>query len=113
MLSLRLAWRNVWRNPRRTAVVLTAVSVGIAGAVLSMAVNDTPVLVQFTDTNTFEVMDRDIVEDEFYVLRKYKLVRELAATEPPRARHAGWHRKCRRHRGLGNRLCHSCPGHAH
>ncbi|MHC4841750.1 MAG: hypothetical protein ACYTDT_12505, partial [Planctomycetota bacterium] len=40
---------------------------------------DAPVLVQFTDTKTFEVMDREIVEDEFYVLRKYKLVRELAA----------------------------------
>jgi len=36
-----------------------------------------PVLVQFLDTNTFEVMDRDIVEDEFYVLRRYKIVREL------------------------------------
>lgn len=38
-----------------------------------------PVLVQFLDANTFEVMDRDIVEDEFYVLRKYRIVRELDA----------------------------------
>jgi hypothetical protein len=36
-----------------------------------------PVLVQFLDRNTYEVMDRDIVEDEFYVLRRYKIVREL------------------------------------
>jgi hypothetical protein len=36
-----------------------------------------PVLVQFLDTNTFEVMDRDIVEDEFYVLRKYRILRDL------------------------------------
>lgn len=38
---------------------------------------DKPVLVQFLDANTFEVMDRDIVEDEFYVLRKYRILRDL------------------------------------
>lgn len=38
-----------------------------------------PVLVKFLDTDTYEVMDRDIVEDEFYVLRQWKLIRELDA----------------------------------
>ncbi|MCP4039420.1 MAG: ABC transporter permease [bacterium] len=38
-MLLRMAWRNLWRNPRRTAVALTAISVGIAGCVLSMAIN--------------------------------------------------------------------------
>ncbi len=38
MLTLRLAWRNVWRHGRRTGVVVTAVAVGIAGVVLSMAI---------------------------------------------------------------------------
>jgi hypothetical protein len=38
-----------------------------------------PVLVKFLDTGTFEVMDRDIVEDVFYVLRQHKILRELAA----------------------------------
>ena len=37
-----------------------------------------PVLVKFLDSGTFEVMERDIVEDEFYVLRKFKIMRELA-----------------------------------
>jgi ABC-type lipoprotein release transport system permease subunit len=38
-MLFRMAWRNLWRNPRRTAVVLTAISIGIAGCVLSMAIN--------------------------------------------------------------------------
>lgn len=38
---------------------------------------DRPVLVKFLDSGTFEVMERDIVEDEFYVLRKFKVLREL------------------------------------
>ncbi|MBX3461434.1 MAG: hypothetical protein KF696_15925 [Planctomycetes bacterium] len=36
-----------------------------------------PVVVHFLDRNTFEVMDRDIVEDEFYVLRKHRILRDL------------------------------------
>lgn len=36
-----------------------------------------PVLVKFLDTNGYEVMDRDIVEDEFYVRRRYKIVKSL------------------------------------
>lgn len=29
MMDLRLAWRNLWRNPRRTGVILTAVCIGV------------------------------------------------------------------------------------
>ena len=35
----RLAWRGLFRNPRRTFVVLAAVSVGIAGSALAIATN--------------------------------------------------------------------------
>jgi ABC-type lipoprotein release transport system permease subunit len=28
-MNLQLAWRNIWRNPRRTAVILTAVVIGV------------------------------------------------------------------------------------
>jgi ABC-type lipoprotein release transport system permease subunit len=39
VLVFRMAWRNVWRNPRRTGIVFAAVAIGIAGALLSMSVN--------------------------------------------------------------------------
>jgi ABC-type lipoprotein release transport system permease subunit len=35
----RLAFRNLLRNPRRTGIVIAAVSVGLAGCMLSMAIN--------------------------------------------------------------------------
>ena len=35
----RFAWRNVGRNPRRTVIVGSAISVGLAGVLLAMAIN--------------------------------------------------------------------------
>jgi len=37
MMTLRLAWRNLWRNPRRTAVIFIAVSIGVFGMIFIAA----------------------------------------------------------------------------
>jgi ABC-type lipoprotein release transport system permease subunit len=39
MLAVRMAWRNAWRHPRRTGILIVAVATGIAGTFLSMALN--------------------------------------------------------------------------
>lgn len=40
MMVLRLAWRNLWRNPRRTLVILTAVAVGVFSMIFIGALMD-------------------------------------------------------------------------
>ncbi len=49
MTLLRIAWRNLWRNPRRTSIVVSAVSIGIGGVILTMAINY-GMVVQMVDT---------------------------------------------------------------
>ncbi|MGI9433041.1 MAG: ABC transporter permease [Myxococcota bacterium] len=45
----RLAFRNVFRNPRRTAIVAAAIAVGVSGTLLTMALN-LGLMVQMVDT---------------------------------------------------------------
>lgn len=37
MMFFRLSWRNVWRNPRRTVVILMAVTIGVWSMIISSA----------------------------------------------------------------------------
>lgn len=37
-MTLKLAWRNIWRNKRRSAVILTAIVVGLFGMVFMIAI---------------------------------------------------------------------------
>ena len=48
-MLLRMAWRNLWRNPRRTGVLVAAVSSGVAGALCAMALTN-GMVVQMVDT---------------------------------------------------------------
>ena len=36
MMLLKMAWLNIWRNPRRTVLLLCAVVVGVAGVIFCM-----------------------------------------------------------------------------
>ena len=36
-MNIHIAWRNLWRNPRRTAIILTAVVIGIGSMVILSA----------------------------------------------------------------------------
>ena len=35
----RMSWRNVWRNPRRTGIVVSAVAIGIGSCLFSMSLS--------------------------------------------------------------------------
>jgi ABC-type lipoprotein release transport system permease subunit len=37
-MHLQLAWRNIWRNPRRTAVIMTAIVIGVWMMIFSSAI---------------------------------------------------------------------------
>ena len=38
-MVLRMAWRNVWRNPRRAGIVISAVAIGIGSCLFSMSLS--------------------------------------------------------------------------
>ncbi len=39
-MTLKLAWRNIWRNRRRTVIIVTAIVVGLFGMVYMIAIMD-------------------------------------------------------------------------
>jgi putative ABC transport system permease protein len=39
-MTIKLAWRNIWRNKRRSGVILTAIVVGLLGMVFMIAIMD-------------------------------------------------------------------------
>ena len=36
-MHFQLAWRNIWRNPRRTAVIMTAIVIGVWNMIFTSA----------------------------------------------------------------------------
>ena len=38
-MDIAIAWRNLWRNPRRTLIILTAIVIGIGSMVVLSALS--------------------------------------------------------------------------
>ncbi|AQV00508.1 MULTISPECIES: ABC transporter permease [Desulfococcus] len=106
-MMFRLAWRNLWRNPRRTVVILTAVCVGVFGmifiAALMQGVGDQMVRNSIaTLVGSLQVHHRGYREDpvvENTMTDPAEPAAALAAVLPPGAR---WSRRVRVNAVAGN-----------
>ena len=100
MMVLRLAWRNLWRNPRRTLVILTAVAVGVFGMIFigalmtgvgdQMVRNSIATLVGSLQVHQRGYRDDPVVENT--MADPFEPAEALASVLPPGAR---WSRRVR------------------
>ena len=68
-MLLKIAWRNVWRNKSRSAVVILAIAIGITGAIFFAAFMTGMVTEQISrsiriETSHFQVCEKDFPQNE-------------------------------------------------
>ena len=110
-MDLKLAWRNIWRNPRRTAVILTAVIIGVwsmvflgalmRGVAEGMIKNGIDTL-----TGHLQIHHKDFIDDpvvDHRIVNPGALTRTLSAQLPPQSR---WSLRVRAN-GVANNARHS------
>ncbi len=54
-MLLALAWKNIWRNKKRSLIILTAITLGLWAGLFSVAVYD-----RFWDTTVNSTIDRNL-----------------------------------------------------
>jgi ABC-type lipoprotein release transport system permease subunit len=95
-MHLLMAWRNIWRNPRRTAVIMTAIVIGVwsmiflgalmAGIVVAMIDNGISTL-----TGDIQIHQKDYLSDpvvENTMTNPEEVTDALAKALPPDAKYA-------------------------
>lgn len=75
-LLLRMAWRNLFRNTRRTVITGSAVAVGLAALILSLA------LFEGVNAQMEERLTEDFLADGQIHATKYRRTRDAALTIP-------------------------------
>ncbi len=106
-MDLQIAWRNIWRNPRRTLVILTAVVIGVwsmifmgalmRGTIAGMIQNGIDTL-----TGHIQIHQRDYPDDpvvEYRIAKPVELERTLERHLPPGSR---WSQRVRVNAVAGN-----------
>lgn len=69
MMAVRLAWRNIWRNSRRTAITLAAISLTAAILIASYSLMD-GLMKQFVDNATNLLMGEVQIHQEKYLVNR-------------------------------------------
>ena len=92
----QMAWRNIWRNPRRTAVIMTAIIIGVwsmiflgalmEGIVIAMIDNGISTLTGDAQIHTRGYLSDPVVENS--ITRPEDVTDALAGVLPPDAKYA-------------------------